>query len=90
MRFSLYSLSIEVFPSVIEDAISDLRNSRANIGTMNCKDKLPDSGKSIYERFKLSKLKKHPTVIFTVNDRKPEVLEAKYLEVSSFAHLLVL
>jgi hypothetical protein len=79
--FSDFSLKDE-FPPTLQEAAEDLKNAKVHIGQLDCSEKLPDSGKTIYERFRFQKSKKGPTVFFNINAANPVTLDQKHLKVS--------
>lgn len=74
-------LTVEEVPDTVLSAVEDLRNAKIRVGTMDCSETLPSSGKTVYERFNIKPKRKVPVVIFTVNGQAPEIVEAKNLEV---------
>ena len=67
----------------MRDASEELRQLSVNVGFLDCDQKLPESGKTVFERFDIvqNKKAKDTTVFLTGNNQPPARVEARHLEV---------
>jgi hypothetical protein len=70
-------------PEIVEKASEELRKMSIHTGAMDCNEVLPDSGKTVFERFDLGKGKSQSKalVFLTGNAQRPAKVDSKHMEV---------
>eukprot|EP00047_Mylnosiga_fluctuans_P007216 m.251841 g.251841 ORF g.251841 m.251841 type:complete len:422 (-) comp17430_c0_seq1:144-1409(-) len=69
-------------PQIVYDASAELRQLSVHTGTLDCEDPLPDSGKTVFERFGISRGPKSGgnVVFLTGNGQRPVRVDPQHLE----------
>jgi hypothetical protein len=71
---------------VVAEASGELRKSQIYTAAIDCEDRLPDSGKTIYERFGFKRSLSAPLVMLTGNGQPTRQIDAEKLEVRQMLH----